>query len=297
MAISKAVITAAGFGTRFLPITKVYQKEMLPLLNKPLLQYAVEEAVLSGIRQVVIITNPGNQTIKEYFNRSISFEHVLAERCLDVALEKISGISNLCEICYIQQAEQLGLGHAVLQAEEAVGHEPFVLMLPDDVLISRVPVAKQLMDVYEKRHCSVVGIERVTKSRIPQYGIIRPERLGKRLYSVLDLVEKPGVAEAPSNLGVVGRYVLTPAIFDAIREVRPGKLGEIQLTDAIQKLISSESVTGYRFDAVRFDAGTPLGLLKASVTLALEEPGMKSEMSRYLSRLIRTSDSQGTVSR
>ncbi len=202
----------------------------------------------------------------------------------------------MCEICYVHQAEQLGLGHAVLQVEEAVGNEPFMLMLPDDVFKSSLPVAKQMLDIYNKMHCSVIGIEKVSQSRVPQYGIIRPKWLGTRLYSVLDLVEKPSVTESPSNLSVVGRYVLTPAIFDAIRQTRPGKGGEIQLSDAIHRLISNESVIGYRIKGVRFDAGTPMGLLKASVALSLENPDMKAEMSRYLSKLLDKNTQSSNIS-
>jgi len=285
MRIRKAVITAAGWGTRFLPATKAQPKEMLPLLNKPIIQYAVEEAIAAGIEQIVIVTAMGKHSVEDHFDRSAELEHLLKKKGMPEALAEVSSIGNSTKICYIRQREQLGLGHAVLTTRDFIGNEPFALLLPDDIIRSEVPATKQLLRAFEQCQGSILAIEEVPEECLGSYGVIRPRQLDSRLYQVLSLVEKPDARHAPSRLGIVGRYVLTPEIFPSLEQTPPGKGGEIQLTDGLNRLLSEQPIFGYRFEGTRYDVGTPLGLLKASVALALENPDMARRLKEYLASL------------
>ena len=286
MKVRKAVITAAGWGTRFLPITKAQPKEMLPLVNRPLIQHSVEEAINSGIKQIVLITALGKQAIEDYFDRSLELEYFLEQKGEANLLKEIRELSSLVDICYIRQKEQLGLGHAILTAREIVGKDPFAVLLPDDIIDSRVPALKQMLEVYEKYQASVIAVERVSKQDTVKYGIIEPEKVSDRVYRVLGLVEKPEPAQAPSDLGVVGRYILTPEVFDALEVTPPGKNREIQLTDALQLLLKQQAIYAYEFEGIRYDTGTPLGWLKATLAFALKHPDIGQELREYLRQLL-----------
>jgi UTP--glucose-1-phosphate uridylyltransferase len=259
---------------------------MLPVIDKPLIQYAVEEAVSSGIEQIIIVTSMGKRATEDHFNRSFNLEKVLEQKGEITLLKEMRRLSDMSNICYICQKEQLGLGHAVLTAKELVGREPFALILPDDIIDAEVPALKQMMEVYHRYQSSVIAIEQVDEEGLEKYGIIEPESVSPRLHQVLRLVEKPGPKEAPSNLGVVGRYILTPQVFQALEATPPGKGGEIQLTDGLQLLLNQQSIYGYEFEGTRYDAGTPLGMLKAGISLALKRPDMESELRQYLRKLI-----------
>ncbi len=285
MKVRKAVITAAGWGTRFLPITKAQPKEMLPLVTKPLIQYSVEEAINSGIEQIIIITALGKRAIEDYFDRSFELEHFLERKRETSLLKEIRELSSLADICYIRQKEQLGLGHAILTAKGIVGKEPFAVLLPDDIIDSKVPVLKQMIEAYEQYKTNVIAVERIASQDTVKYGIIEPEKISGHIHQVLGLIEKPEPAQAPSNLGVVGRYILMPEIFDALEVTPPGKNQEIQLTDALQLLLKQQVVYAYEFEGVRYDTGTPLGWLKATLTFALRHPDIGQELREYLHQL------------
>lgn len=286
MRVRKVVVPAAGWGTRFLPATKAQPKEMLPLVGKPLIQYAVEEAAASGIEQVIIVIAVGKKAIEDHFNRSFELEQVLEQKGKNSLLEEVRRIPELANICYVYQKEQLGLGHAVLVTEDVVGDEPFAVILPDDVIVSEVPALKQMTEVYHRYGGSVIAVERVGKDDVSKYGVIGAEKLDQRVYRVLDLVEKPQPEEAPSDLGVVGRYIITPQIFAALKATRAGAIGEIQLTDGLRRLLKEQPIYACQFDGVRYDSGTPLGMLKASVTLGLKDPRIGTELREYLCQLI-----------
>ncbi|MBI2846526.1 MAG: UTP--glucose-1-phosphate uridylyltransferase GalU [Chloroflexi bacterium] len=285
MKIRKAVITAAGWGTRFLPATKAQPKETLPLVDKPMIQYVVEEAVASGIEQIIIVTAHGKRAIEDYFDRSFELEQVLEQKGEEKLLREIRRISELADVCYIRQKEQLGLGHAIMITEALVGKEPFAVFLPDDIIDSHVPAMKQMIGVFERFGASVVAVEKVSRETIRSYGVVEPERVDHRVYRALSLVEKPSAAEAPSNLGIVGRYILTPDIFKSLRSVKPGAGGEIQITDGLTHLLKRQPIYAYEFEGVRYDAGTPLGFLKASVGLALRNPEVAPGLKEYLREL------------
>ncbi|MBI4307802.1 MAG: UTP--glucose-1-phosphate uridylyltransferase GalU [Chloroflexi bacterium] len=283
--VRKAVVTAAGWGTRFLPATKAQPKETLPIVDKPMIQYVVEEAVAAGIRQVIVVTAAGKRAIEDHFDRSFELEYALAQKGDTHLLEEVRRISDIADFYYVRQKEQLGLGHAVLTARGLVGDEPFAVLLPDDVIDSPEPALKQMLRVFDRLQRSIIGVERVPTEHIPAYGIIEPKPLEPRLSQVLSLVEKPSIDEAPSNIGIVGRYILTPDIFDCLEEVPPGKKGEIQLTDALHLLLQRHPVYAYEFEGTRYDAGTPLGLLKASLEFALKRPDIGPALQEYLRRL------------
>jgi UTP--glucose-1-phosphate uridylyltransferase len=285
MKIRKAIVTAAGWGTRFLPATKAQPKEMLPLVDKPIIQYVVEEAVASGIEQIIIVTAGGKRAIEDHFDRSFELEQALEKKGDQALLERIRDISELADICYLRQKEQLGLGHAVLIAKDVVGEEPFAVILPDDIIEGEVPCLKQMVEVYNRFRCSVVAIQQVAAAEIEKYGIIEPRPVVERIFQVMSLVEKPTLEQAPSHLGIVGRYILTPQIFDILQDTPPGKGGEIQLTDGIQRLLEKQAVYAYEFEGIRYDAGTPLGFLKASVEIALRRPDISTEFRQYLLQL------------
>jgi len=284
--VRKAIITAAGWGTRFLPVTRSQPKEMLPLVNKPLIQYAVEEAINSGIEQVILITAMGKHAIEDYFDRSFELEYVLEQKGETELLQEMRRLSNLVDICYIRQKEQFGLGHAVLIARNIIAGEPFAVLLPDDVIDSRVPALKQMIEVYEQRGTSVIAVERVSAQDTVKYGIIEPKEISHRLYQVLSLAEKPEPQEAPSDLGIVGRYILVPEIFDALAATPPGRINEIQLTDALQLLLKRQVISACEFEGVRYDTGTPSGWLEATIALALKDPDIGPGLRQYLHRLL-----------
>ena len=286
MKVRKAVITAAGWGTRFLPITKAQPKGMLPLINKPLIQYSVEEAINSGIEQIIIITARGKQAIEDYFDRSSELENVLEQKGATNLLREVRELSNLADISYIKQKEQLGLGHAILTAKDVIGEEPFAVLLPDDIIDSKVPALKQMIEVYEQYKTNIIAVERISSKDTIKYGIIEPEKVSGHIHHVLNLIEKPEPAQAPSNLGIVGRYILMPQIFDALELTPPGKNREIQLTDALQLLLQQQAMYAYEFEGVRYDAGTPLGWLKATIAFALKHPDIGQELREYLRQLV-----------
>jgi len=286
MKVRKAVITAAGWGTRFLPITKAQPKEMLPLVTKPLIQYSVEEAINSGIEQIIVITALGKRAIEDYFDRSFELEYFLEQKGETKLLKEVRELSSLADICYIRQKKQLGLGHAILTAKGIVGKEPFAVLLPDDIIDSKVPVLKQMIEVYEQYKTNVIAVERIASQDTVKYGIIEPKKVSGHIHQVLSLIEKPEPAQAPSNLGVVGRYILMPQIFDALEVTPPGKNQEIQLTDALQLLLKQQAMYAYEFEGVRYDTGTPLGWLKATLAFALRHPDMGQELREYLRQLL-----------
>ncbi len=272
MRVRKAVMPAAGFGTRFLPATKAIPKEVLPLVDRPIIQYAVEEAMASGIEQIIIVISTGRSAIEDHFDSNSALERWLEERGDIEMLRTVRRISEFGPIAYVHQKEQLGLGHAVLMAKELVGDEPFAVLLSDDVMLNPggPPVTRQLMDQYQAHRGSMIALQQVPAADVTRYGIVRPVHTEGRLVEIGDLVEKPSVDEAPSDLGVLGRYVLTPKIFSMLESTPRGAGGEIQLTDAIKALMQEQPVFGYRFDGERHDAGTRLGWLKANVAVGLQ---------------------------
>ena len=285
MKVRKAVVLAAGRGTRFLPATKAQPKEMLPLVDKPLIHYIVEEVVASGIREIIIVTALGKHALEDYFDRSWELENALKEKGEEGLLAEVTRISDLADFAYVRQKEQLGVGHAVLTVKDLVGHEPFALLFPDDIIHASTPCLGQMVDVFDRFQSSVIAVERVPWEQVERYGVVAPSQVWDRICQIADLVEKPARAEAPSNLAIVGRYILTPDIFAALEETPPGKGGEIQLTDGLRLLLQSQSLYGYEFEGKRYDAGTPLGLLKASVETALGRADIAEEFRSYLKSL------------
>ncbi|MBK9308935.1 MAG: UTP--glucose-1-phosphate uridylyltransferase GalU [Nitrospira sp.] len=286
--VRKAVIPAAGWGTRFLPATKASPKEMLPLVDKPLIQYAVEEAVASGIEDIIVITGRGKRAIEDHFDRSVELEETLKGTGKSQILHQIRQISNLANFCYVRQSEQLGLGHAVLCAQHLIGDEPFAVILGDEIIDAHVPALAQLTHVYKKRRGAVLGVQDVPKADVSRYGIVTPKRLAHGLHRVEGLVEKPSPADAPSTLAVIGRYVLPPEIFPILRKTRPGKNGEIQLTDALKELAKKSPMYALEVEGRRHDAGDKLGFLIATVEFALKNPALGAEFRDYLSTRMRT---------
>jgi UTP--glucose-1-phosphate uridylyltransferase len=285
MKIRKAVVTAAGWGTRFLPATKAQPKEMLPLVDKPIIQYVIEEAVASGIKQIIIVTALGKRAIEDHFDRSFELEDILKKKGDRELLRKLQNISELADICYIRQKEQLGLGHAILVTKDLIGDEPFAIFLPDDIIEAKVPAMKQMIEVYNHYKCSVIAVEPVAKEDTKAYGIIKPKQVEDRVYQVQSLVEKPEPKDAPSDLGIVGRYILTPEIFGMLEKTAPGKGGEIQLTDGLRLLLEKQPIYAYQFEGIRYDTGMPLGFLKASVEFALNRPDIGAKFREYLRQL------------
>jgi UTP--glucose-1-phosphate uridylyltransferase len=286
--VRKAVFPAAGLGTRFLPATKAMPKEMLPLVDKPIIQYGVEEAVASGCDQIIIITGRGKQAIEDHFDVSYELEKMLEERKKTDLLTIVRQISDLIHIAYVRQKEALGLGHAVLTARELVGDEPFAVLLADDVIDAEVPCLKQLMDVFNQTQCSVLATQVVEGPGISAYGVLEgkpvPGTNGK-LYEVISLVEKPRPEEAPSNLAVIGRYILTPTVFTTLSDIKAGAGGELQLTDGLKELLKKEKIYGYVFEGKRHDTGDKLGFLKATVEFALKRPDLGGPLRQYLKSL------------
>jgi UTP--glucose-1-phosphate uridylyltransferase len=286
--IAKAVFPAAGLGTRFLPATKAQPKEMLPLVDKPLIQYVIEEAVASGIRNITIVTGRGKNAIEDHFDVSFELEQVLEARGKLEQLREVRQISNMISVSYVRQKEALGLGHAILAARDNVGSEPFAVMLGDDIIDSQVPCLKQMMQLFEKLQASIIATCEVPRSEISHYGVIRGfpvEGFNGRVYRVQDVVEKPPAADAPSNLAIIGRYILTSQIFSLLEKTRTGSGGEIQLTDGIRLLLEQQPVYAYMFEGTRYDAGDKLGFLKATVEFALRRADLGTEFRQYLKTL------------
>ena len=280
--VRKAVFPAAGLGTRFLPATKSSPKEMLALVDKPLIQYVVEEAVASGIESVIIVTGRGKAAIEDHFDVSFELEKLLGERGKAAELQAMRAISEMARVSYVRQKEALGLGHAVLQARDLVGDEPFAVMLSDDIIDSRTPALKQLLDVYEKYDAPVVAVFEVAGEAISRFGVIDGEEVEPGVYRIKDMVEKPKLADAPSDLAIIGRYVLTPDIFAEIEQTQPGAIGEIQITDAMRSLLKRRPFYAVRFEGTRYDAGDKLGFLIATVAFALKHPELAEDFKDYL---------------
>ena len=285
--IRKAVIPAAGLGTRFLPATKASPKEMLPLVDKPLIQYAVEEAVAAGIEDIIIITGRGKRAIEDHFDRSFELEETLKGNGKGRLIKDLRRISELAKFCYIRQPEALGLGHAVLCAQHLIGNEPFAVILGDEIIDAKVPALGQLMQVYAEGYGAVVGVQKVRRADVSHYGIIASERVTAGLHRVRDLIEKPTPEESPSRLALIGRYVLSPAIFPALQRTVPGKNREIQLTDALRHLARQVPIYAREIQGQRYDAGDKLGFLQATVEFALKDPILGPRFSRYLKQLHR----------
>jgi UTP--glucose-1-phosphate uridylyltransferase len=289
MRVRKAVFPAAGWGTRFLPATKAQPKEMLPLVDKPIIQYAVEEAVAAGIEQVIIVTSSQKRAIEDHFDLSYELERLLEDKGEIEKLRLVRHISDLAQIAYVRQKEQLGLGHAVLMAKDLIGHEPFAVLLPDDVVIADRPAIGQLIHAYQQTHGSVVAVSQVPDSETSRYGIEATEPVADnndaRLRRMTRIVEKPAAGRAPSTLAVMGRYVLTPKIFDKLEQTQKGSGGEIQLTDGIEALMEEQSVFCYEFEGTRYDAGTTMGWLKATVEIALNRDDLGVEFRDHLKTL------------
>ncbi len=284
--IKKAILPAAGLGTRFLPATKAQPKEMLPIVDKPTIQYVIEEAVKSGIEEVLIITGRGKRAIEDHFDKSFELEYHLLEKNMTRELEEIKDISSMVNIHYVRQKEPRGLGHAILCAKAFVGNEPFAVMLGDDIIESETPCLKQLIDVHDKYRASVIALMKVPMENIGSYGCVKPKNIEEAIYLIEELVEKPDPSKAPSDLAIIGRYIITPEIFEILEKTEPGKGGEIQLTDALAKLNKRQAVYGCRFSGRRYDVGDRLGYLKAIVEMALERNDLKDGFKEYLKKEI-----------
>ncbi len=294
--VRKAVFPAAGLGTRFLPATKAQPKEMLPLVDKPTIQYGVEEAVASGVSNIILVTGRGKNAIEDHFDVSTELETFLESRGKLEQLEEIRAISSLINVSYVRQGEPLGLGHAVLVTEAMVAGEPFAVILGDDVIDAEPPALKQMIEVFDRAGGPVVAVERVPEDQVSSYGIVDVEpvpELGRGVYRIKDLVEKPPRDEAPSNLAIIGRYILTPDIFDALRETTRDRSGEIQLTNGMRRLLQSRPLYAYEIDGVRHDTGNKLGFLKAVVYFALKRPDLAGPFREYLDSLNLTPTSKG----
>jgi UTP--glucose-1-phosphate uridylyltransferase len=288
--VRKAVFPAAGLGTRFLPATKAQPKEMLPIVDKPIIQYGVEEALHSGIQNIIIVTGRGKSAIEDHFDVSFELEYLLESRKKKDLLAIVRGISDMINVSYVRQKEALGLGHAVLRASELVGEEPFAVVLADDVIEAETPCLRQLLDIYNFFSAPVLAVMEVPRENISAYGCIDADPVTHngshdRVYRIRDLVEKPKASDAPSNLAIIGRYVLTPDIFESLQSIDPGSGGEIQLTDAIRHLGHSRPVYAYRFEGTRYDAGDKLGFLKATVEYALRRHDLGGPFREYLKGL------------
>ncbi len=282
MKVKKAIFPVAGLGTRFLPATKASPKEMLPLIDKPLVQYVVEEAVASGIQQILFVTGRGKRNIEDHFDISVELEAHLYDKGKDRELSDVREIAEMVDIFYVRQRQAMGLGHAILCARDFVGNEPFAVLLGDDIIDSERPCLGQLLDVFNERNGSVLALEKVPMENISSYGCVEANLLGGNTFQVTNMVEKPSREEAPSDMAIIGRYILTPRIFEILEKQAPGKGGEIQLTDAILKLSREENVYGCLFEGLRHDCGDKLGFLKATVDMALKRDEFRSEFEAYL---------------
>lgn len=286
MKIKKAVIPAAGLGTRFLPATKAQPKEMLPIVDKPAIQYIVEEAVQAGIEDIIIITGKHKKSIADHFDRNIELEMALKEKQKEKLLEIVEDISSMIDIHYVRQKKPKGLGHAIYCARTFIGNDPFAVLLGDDIVVSDKPVIQQMAEIYEKEENPILGVQKVPHMEISKYGVVKYSNSQGRVYDVEDLIEKPPVDEAPSDLAIMGRYIITPDIFDILADTKPGKGGEIQLTDALNELAHRRKVQAYNFKGDRYDVGNKIGFLKATVEFALNRNDLATEFHDYLKKLI-----------
>lgn len=285
--VRKAVIPAAGYGTRFLPATKAMPKEMLPVVDKPTIQYIVEEAVASGIEEIMIITGKAKRAIEDHFDHSVELELELEKKGKAELLELVNSISDMVDIHYIRQKEAKGLGHAIHCAKTFVGDEPFAVMLGDDIVHTEdAPCLKQMIDCYDEHQSSVLGVQTVKDEDVNKYGIVDGKQLSQKVYTVEDLVEKPALEEAPSNVAILGRYIINSSIFDILNDTEPGKGGEIQLTDALKVLAKQEDMVAYDFDGKRYDVGYKQGFLEATVETALRRDDLRDEFLAYLEKVV-----------
>ncbi len=285
MNVRKAIIPAAGLGTRFLPATKAQPKEMLPIVDKPTIQYIIEEAVEAGIQDIIVVTGRNKRSIEDHFDRSIELELELEKGDKQEMLDMVRGISEMANIHYIRQKEPRGLGHAILAAQHFIGDEPFAVLLGDDVVISKQPCLGQMLDVFKEYQTSILGVQTVAHEVVNKYGIIAGKQVDERVYKVNDMVEKPSVEEAPSNVAVLGRYIITPEIFRFLETQDVGKGGEIQLTDALKRLAKEQAMYAYDFKGHRYDVGSKVGFIQANIEFALRREELREEMEEYLSRL------------
>lgn len=290
MKIRKAVIPAAGLGTRFLPATKAQPKEMLPIVDKPTIQYIIEEAVASGIEEILIITGRNKRSIEDHFDKSVELELELEQKNKQDLLKVVRDISHLANIHFIRQKEPKGLGHAIHCAKSFVGNEPFAVMLGDDVVDNEVPCLKQLIDCFSEYKTSVLGVQRVAQSEVSKYGIVKDLKIEGRVCKVKDLIEKPSIEESPSNIAILGRYILMPEIFNILENTEPGKGGEIQLTDALKTLLSQQAIYAYEFQGRRHDVGDKLGYLQATVEMALKREDLRGPFMEYLLNIIKSEE-------
>lgn len=281
MKVKKAIIPAAGLGTRFLPATKAQPKEMLPIVDKPTIQYIIEEAVASGIEEILIITGRNKRAIEDHFDKSVELEKELENHGKDELLSIVKDISNMANIYYIRQKEPKGLGHAINCAKTFVGNEPFAVMLGDDVVDSKVPCLKQLMDCYDEYKTTILGVQQVAHKDVSKYGIVDAMHIENSVYKVKNLIEKPKTEEAPTDIAILGRYIITPQIFDILSNTKPGKGGEIQLTDALKILMHSEAMYAYTFEGKRYDVGDKFGFLQANIEYALKREDLKEKLKSY----------------
>jgi len=284
--IRKAVFPVAGFGTRFLPVTKSSPKEMLPLVDKPLIHYGVKEAVDAGIEQIILITGRGKRAIEDYFDISFELEFHLKMNNKEELIEEMRSISNMADFVYMRQEEPKGLGHAILRAKDVVGNEPFVVILPDDVIVNEKGAITQLMEVYNKYNCSILGLEQVDKKETDKYGIVSGIKFEENIYKLDQFIEKPKPEEAPSSIAIIGRYIFTPRIFEALQKIPFGKNNELQLTDAIKFLATKEAIYGKLIEGKRFDCGSKLGFLKATVEFSLQDESISEEFRQYLIEVV-----------
>lgn len=282
MKVKKAVIPAAGLGTRFLPATKAQPKEMLPIVDKPTIQYIIEEAVASGIEEILIITGRNKRAIEDHFDKSVELENELEAHGKTDLLNEVRNISKMADIYYIRQKEPRGLGHAINCARTFVGNEPFAVMLGDDVVDSKVPCLKQLISCYNEYKTTIIGVQEVPHEEVYKYGIVQGMYIEDKVYKVKDLIEKPKVEESPSNIAILGRYIISPSIFDILSDTKPGKGGEIQLTDALRTLIGLEAMYAYNFEGRRYDVGDKIGFLEATVEFALKREDINKQFMKYL---------------
>lgn len=280
--VKKAIIPAAGLGTRFLPATKAQAKEMLPIVDKPTLQYIIEEAIESGIEEILIVTGRNKKSIEDHFDRSVELELELEQKGKTAMLEMVQDISNMVNIHYIRQKEPKGLGHAIHCAKSFIGDEPFAVLLGDDIVDASTPCLKQMIDAYDEYKTTVLGVQEVARENVDKYGILDVKHIEDRVYKVKDMVEKPSIEEAPSNIAILGRYIITPEIFNILENQAPGKGGEIQLTDALQKLATKEAIYAYNFEGRRYDVGDKLGFLEATVDFALKRPELRDDFIEFL---------------
>ena len=286
MKVRKAIIPAAGLGTRFLPATKAMPKEMLPIVDKPTIQYIVEEAIESGIEDIIIVTGKGKRAIEDHFDHSFELEQNLFEKGKFELLDEVQKSSKLVDIHYIRQKEPKGLGHAIWCARKFIGNEPFAVLLGDDIVQAEKPCLKQMIEQYERYNASILGVQSVSEDEVSRYGIVDGNQIGERFYSVNSLVEKPKQEDAPSNLAIMGRYILNPMIFDILSKQQPGAGGEIQLTDAIAALNKYEAVYAYDFEGVRYDVGEKMGFIQTTIDFALQREDLRHKLLNYLSDVV-----------